>query len=121
MNMAYFSLLAEREYTGVVNEFPAYPYSLETVLSVFSEFFRSYERYRGEPHPPLKRGNIRRYILLMPYTSGSQETAEEIDEDLYPCMIESYFNAKFKGCDYRIGHFFSGDIRLLRVYETMYE
>lgn len=38
----------------------------------------------------------------------------------YPYLIEAYFKTSFKDCDYNICHFFSGRIRELRFFETLY-
>lgn len=35
-------------------------------------------------------------------------------------MIDAYFETEFYDCNYRINHFFSGQIRELRFYEEIY-
>ena len=121
MNLALFSRLAEREYQNVLKETPDYPYTMEEVLDIFCTFFEQYEEHRGERHPPLKRELIRKYIQLMPCKSEAEGEIAYYDVSEYHDMIEHYFSTPFKKCDYHIGHFFSGDIRVYREFEIMYE
>ena len=121
MNIAYFSRLAEREYSAVVREFPDFPYSFNDVMLVFVDFFQKYELHREEAHPPVKRELIRNYIRRMPFDDDGMRCVADIDPEVYPEIITDYFDTRFKNCDYRIAHFFSGEIRLLRLYEIMYE
>lgn len=121
MNIAYFQRLAKREYNSVVENFPDFPYSFDEVMSVFVDFFRKYERYWGETHPPIRRELIRNYIQRMPFDDDGLRCMADIDAEDYPEIITNYFKTRFKNCDYRIAHFFSGDIRLLRLYEMIYE
>lgn len=121
LNIAYFSRLAEREYDSVVRKFQDFPYSFNDVMLVFTDFFRKYELYRGESHPPVRRELIRNYIRRMPFDDDGLRFCADIDPEVYPEIITGYFNTPFKKCDYRIAHFFSGDIRMLRLYEIMYE
>lgn len=92
------------------------PYSLQEVLDVFGYFFEAYEAKMKEAHPPIRRGQIKCIIALMPfYGSGVDISPED-----YPLLIDSYFRTPFRNCNYRINHFFSGDIRTMRMYEELY-
>ena len=100
------------------------PYSLDEVPDMFSYFFQCYEDIMGEPHPGIRREQIENIIQLMPYSSrdGCGFDCKTIDfspED-YPVMIDAYFETEFYDCNYRINHFFSGQIRELRFYEETY-
>lgn len=121
MNLAIFSQLAEREYQAVLKDTPDYPYSLDEVLDIFCTFFEQYAKHRGEQHPHLKRELIRKYIQLMPCRSEAGGENAYYDVYKYKDIIRHYFSTPFKKCDYHIGHFFSGDIRVYREFEIMYE
>ena len=45
------------------------PFSLDEVLDIFDYFFQAYEEAMGEPHPAIRREQIRNIIERMPYTS----------------------------------------------------
>ena len=96
----------------VYNADRPFPYTLEEYLSVFRYFFDRYEEERGEKHPPIKTAQLRKIMEVMPWIEDAF-----IEPDVYPDLIDSYFAAVFRGCDYRINHFFSGSIRALRQEE----
>lgn len=114
------------------------PYSFEEVLGVFKYFFDTYEYMMGCSHPPIKRAQVIRIIEAMPFydrrvpcveyeNEGYGEEweyvavyREDIAPEDYPILINAYFNTWFPMCNYRINHFFSGDIRALRMYEELY-
>lgn len=91
------------------------PFTLEECLEVFHYFFRKYEDFTGKPHPPLKGEQIHRIMVKMPYLDDYP-----IEPESYKAMIDKYFRTPFPDCDYRINHFFSGQIRRLRYYEECY-
>lgn len=102
--------------TSKVHESINSPYSIEQVLQVFWIYFSTYERYIGNPHPPIKEGQIRRIINKMPCTGNFDIYPED-----YEALIKKHFETQYKyGCDYNINHFFSGEIRELRFYEELY-
>ncbi len=97
-------------------------YSLEEVLSVFRYFFREYKNRTGQDHPPINRDNILRLINVMDTAGeGKNGNTVELDPDHYPPIIDLYFSTTFDNCNYRINHFFSGQVRLFRYYEWLYE
>ena len=114
MNLDLFERICEKAYNDTDSCF-----TLEEVLYVFETFFEKYEKYRGEPHPPLKIEQIKKLINLMP-DCDSMYTSGEIlfDCNVYPIIMEKYFHTDFyEDCNYRINHFFSGQIRELLMYD----
>ncbi len=97
-------------------------YSLDEVLSVFSYFFRAYKKHTGQDHPPIKLTNIIRLIEAMDDAGKDDEgNTVELRSNDYPPIIDRYFATRFGDrCNYRINHFFSGQIRLFRYYEWLY-
>lgn len=105
-------------------------YKLPEVLRVFRYYFDTYELIFDEAHPAISIQQIANIIDKMPMVSGVEEEDEEgniqlLDVELtpedYELLIDQHFNTKYKrGCDYNINHFFSGRIRELRYYETLY-
>jgi len=102
-------------------------YTLDDVLSVFGEYFAAYEEFIGAVHPMLKVGQIKHIMAAMPYLTKDYQSAapRDIEPDCYPDLIAQHFLTEYKGrdgngCDYNINHFFSGSIRELRYYETLY-
>lgn len=98
------------------------PYTLQEVLMVFEYFFNAYMNATGEAHPPIKKEQIARIIEAMPFYDKAPNTPgySDIAPEDYPILIDKYFETPFQDCDYRINHFFSGDIRTLRMYEELY-
>ena len=97
-------------------------YRLEEVLDVFRYFLCRYSQERGEDHPPLRREQVAKFIRSMPYfypEDHSVNDLPDIEAELYPDLINAYFQTYFPRCDYRMGHFFAGQVRELRFYETM--
>lgn len=93
-------------------------YSLDDALFVFRYFFSKYEEEMKEPHPPINTGQIVRIIRAMPYIG--QDSCVELEPHEYPVLIDQYFKTYFENCNYRINHFFSGRVRELRYFETLY-
>jgi hypothetical protein len=113
MDLKIFTRLVIREYKQVDS-----PYTLDDVLFVFATFFKYYLHYRGEEHPLLRPEQVRRIIDTMPYFTDIHGDEADIDPEDYEPMIQRYFATPFENCDYRINHFFSGDIRMMRFYES---
>ena len=99
------------------------PYSLDDCLSVFSYFFQMYQETMGIEHPPIKPRQIQELMRRMPYIDdiglNNSGKCEDIDVSTYPYIIDLYFQTSYKNCDYRIGHFFSGKIREIKLFEAM--
>ena len=115
INWRSFKKLAEEAYEETQSDF-----TFEECLEVFKYFFACYHQYTGRAHPPLKKEQIINIIEKMPYTtSETQEMFDTSPED-YRVLIDKYFETPFNNCDYRINHFFSGDIRTNRFYEELY-
>lgn len=114
-NFDIFSRIATQAYQEAKT-----PYSLQEVLDVFGYFFEAYEAQMRETHPPIRRDQIKRIIDLMPFYDGISSSGVDIAPEDYPILIDSYFRTPFRNCNYRINHFFSGDIRTMRMYEELY-
>ena len=99
-----FERFVEKAYRALTNP----SYELDEVLRVFVWYFDEYERVTKRIHPNIKVEQIKLIIEQMDICS--YEDYEEI--------IHHHFMTKYqRGCDYNINHFFSGEIRLLRMYE----
>lgn len=94
------------------------PYTLEECLEVFRLYFQTYEEYMGHPHPPIKREQIARIMLVMPAAGWYIPDCQEIMPCDYKYVIPLHFKTKYQRCDYNINHFFSGRIRELRRHEA---
>ena len=114
-NFGLFKAIATRVY----NSMDSPVYSLEEVLWVFRFYFQTYEDTFGESHPPIRKEQIARIIEAMPFINWEDGTADIYSSD-YEALIEQHFQTRYHNCDYNINHFFSGDIRMLRYYETLY-
>lgn len=97
---------------------------------MFLCYFKTYEEYRGQPHPPIRAEQIDRIMQDMPYLrrpdpefiefikeTFNRNLGTDIDPDMYPALILLHIRTKYRRCDYNINHFFSGKIRELRLYE----
>ena len=94
------------------------PYSMETVREIFRHFFVEYEATQRKPHPPVSAAQVRAILLKLPYIDDTGAAFAEWEVlEIYPALINQYFQTRFRNCDYRISHFFSGKIRLLRFFE----
>lgn len=97
-------------------------YSMKDVLWVFRYYFETYELIFNEPHPMISVQQIANIIEKMPIVDDGPEDIDNIEltpED-YETLIDQHFVTKYKGCDYNINHFFSGCIRKMRYFETLY-
>ena len=95
-------------------------WSLEDCIDVFRYFYRQYSLIRQEDHPRLKNKTIREIIEKFPLTDNEYGEPIELTPDMYPTLIDAYFDQNFPDCDYTIQHFMSGMIRTLRFYEELY-
>lgn len=93
----------------------ACPYSIDDVLRVFRRYFETYELLMETAHPPISIEQIRRIIEKMPYVRDGY-----VEPETYEDIIDQHFYTAYTHCDYNINHFFSGDIRNNRCYETGY-
>ena len=91
-------------------------YSFEEVLQVFQYYFETYELIFGEAHPMISIDQITRIIAKMPFVSDDSIIAPED----YKIIIDQHFITNYQHCDYIINHFFSGRIREMRYFETLY-
>ena len=98
------------------------PYTLQEVLDVFEYFFDAYREAMGEDHPPICKAQIARIIKAMPFYDKPPNAPgySDIEPDSYPVLIDAYFHTPFQNCDFRVNHFFSGDVRTMRMYEELY-
>lgn len=87
-------------------------FAFSDCLEIFTLYFDYYYQYLGREHPHLRTEKLTEFL-------NDIDGEGMFEPDCYPYMIEAYFNAPLK-CDCNISHFFSGDIRLLRFYETCY-
>ena len=96
-------------------------WSLEDCIDVFRYFYREYEAIFNRKHPKLKNKTIQDIIKRLPYTIDASDIDIDLDPDMYPTLIDAYFEQDFgPDCDYSIQHFMSGMIRALRFYEELY-
>ncbi len=105
-----FERIVKKQYSQI----DTLPYTLNEVLSVFEYYFSCYRYYIGREHPYLKPEQIRRIIEEMPYCDDV-----DIEPESYGMIIDSYFQTYFDS-DRNINHFFSGQIRKMRIYENLY-
>lgn len=113
-NFEKFKRIAVKAYRKVDNPI----FDLEEVLIIFEWYFYRYEQMRREPHPPIRTEQVERLIEEMPYCEGMSGDLLELYPEDYAAMIEQYFKTRYRNCDYNINHFFSGQIRSIKLYET---
>jgi len=113
-----FSAFATKAYKSLDSPI----YSLEEALSVFRYYFETYEHYgSSNPHPPIKVEQIARFIEAMPSVECEHNNhTRDIEPEDYETLIDQHFQTPYRNCDYNINHFFTGDIRMNRFYETLY-
>lgn len=93
-------------------------FKFEDCMKVFSLYFEAYKDFTGKSHPVPTFKQIAAIMEKMPFADADR-TIELLPES-YEVLIPAYFLVRFSGCDYRISHFFAGDIRENRYYETLY-
>lgn len=98
------------------------PWTLEEYIWVFHKFFDTYRKTFSELHPHISQRQIRAIMDKMPYLTceSRYNTEEDLAPEDYGPMIDRYFDMDWENCDYRINHFFSGQIREMRFYEVLY-
>lgn len=117
-----FSKFARRAYDNVVAQGDTV-YNFEDALAVFRYYFSWYEYARHRRHPNIRLPQIESILVAMPYVEEHcHKQIETYDIELkdYSEIIPQHFKTRYARCDYNINHFFSGDIRMLRYYETCY-
>lgn len=93
-------------------------FKFEDCMKVFSLYFEAYRDFTGKGHPIPSFKQIVEIMEKMPFADTDREIALEPED--YEILIPAYFLVRFSDCDYRISHFFAGDIRKNRYYETLY-
>jgi len=109
--------MVRKEYNAI----EYHPYPLGTVQWVFELYLWLYQKKTKREHPNVKAAQIRGIIETMPYFEhpDSEVRCSDIDAENYKPMMEKHFATKYQhGCDYNINHFFSGDIRSMRFYDS---
>ena len=136
INISIFDRLVRREYEYLRMVEEPCIWTIDEVIHTFHQFFRWYQLFMDENHPPLTGAQIRKYIHNFPfcywdngycgkpvfdqygdviaYQKDPEDLGEQLDlipED-YDEIIPDYFTTKYqRGCNYRIHHFMSGSIR----------
>lgn len=87
-------------------------FSLQEAADVFEIYFECYKLYMGREHPHLRTSKLTELL------NGIDDNGLFEAED-YNYLIPQYFKTRFD-CDRNICHFFGGNIRELRFYETCY-
>jgi len=89
---------------------------------VFRHYFKKHEDAFKKVHPNIRLEQIESIIKIMPYLDRGERSSAEgvIEPEDYAALIDKHFKTRYRGCDYNINHFFSGDIRLMRYYEVLY-
>lgn len=122
----FFKAIASKQYCIVCQEFAdkgsTYPLPFDDVLDVFITFFEGYKDHFHEEHPHVKGEQVRKIIRRIPWLDDTHDTFSDIDldADAYAVIIPKYFATPFRNCNYRINHFFSGQVRALRYFELLY-
>lgn len=116
-NFDIFTAIATKAYQTVDNPI----FTLDEVLAVFKYYFERFEDTFGEVHPNIRMSQIKELIERMPYIDDEHGRTQDLDPESYQDMIDQHFRTQYRNCNYRINHFFSGSIRTLRYYETLYQ
>ena len=103
------------------NDKPHGEWSLETCLSIFKYYYKTYKKVFGVDHPHLSNRTIREILenISVVQIPHSKDYFDLLPED-YTEIINAYFQQDFDDCNYSIAHFMSGNIRALRIYERLY-
>lgn len=97
-------------------------YTFDTCLNIISYFFDKYYEVMGRKHLPPNHKQLVNIISKMDWLESNDPDEMDIDyndfdfSEYYPALIDQYFDTDLQ-CDYSIHHFFSGRIRLNRMYE----
>ena len=92
--------------------------SFNEVLQVFHYYFETYELIFGIAHPMISIEQITRIIEKMPFINEDCDIIMTPED--YQVIIDQHFITEYRDCDYNINHFFSGRIREMRCFETLY-
>ena len=94
-------------------------FSFDDCMMVFCLYFDAYRDFTGTAHPVPAGKQIAAIMEKMPFADKARTIPLEPKD--YEVLIPAYFLVtSFQDCDHRIYHFFSGDIRENRYYETLY-
>lgn len=93
-------------------------FCFEDCMTVFHLYFDAYRDFMEENHPRPSYRQIASCMEKMPFADTKGKIP--LESDHYEILIPAYFLTPFPNCDYRISHFFSGDIRKNRYYETLH-
>lgn len=110
----------ERSFRLAYEESSGMLFTLSDALRIFECFFQWYKIATGEDHPPIRREQIKAIIEKMPSTMDAQGREIPFIPEDYTYMIARYFETEYLNCDYRINHFFSGNVRAVKFYEACY-
>lgn len=80
-------------------------------------YFEKYREHFGKNHPRLTTAVV--YSILEKLLYGT-ETFEPHDTSEWQALIDSYFDTRFKDCDYHIMHFLSDTVINNRFFEEFY-
>lgn len=94
-------------------------FSFNDCMKVFDAYFSCYHDFMGAEHPTPSYKQIAAIMEKMPNVVD-EHTEFDLEPEDYEKMIPAYFLIDFPNCDYNISHFFAGNIRLYRYYETCY-
>lgn len=114
MDFEQFSKICEWVYKAVDTAH----FKFEDCMNVFSLYFEVYRDFTGKTHPVPSFKQIEAVMERMPFADKDKTIA--LEPESYEVLIPAYFLVRFSDCDYRISHFFAGDIRENRYYETLY-
>lgn len=103
----------ERQLLKAYNTLPHCAFTFEECRAVFNYYFQIYTECTGREHPPIKSEKLVEFL-------GNIELDGLLEPIDYRYIINRYFETPFRNCDRNICHFFSGRIRELRFYETLY-
>ena len=93
-------------------------YEYERYLRVALAYLRAQKMKKDFNDPTNLLSKVSSDIMQTARTAMNFESPLEAED--YRTLIPAYFLIDFQNCDYGISHFFSGEIRMNRYYETLY-
>ena len=93
-------------------------FTFDDCMSVLTMYFDAYNDFMGHGHQVPSHKQIVDAMQKMPYADPDRTIPLESED--YRTLVPAYFLIDFQNCDYGISHFFSGEIRMNRYYETLY-
>lgn len=97
------------------------PWDIMTYCEVIGLFISEYKKHIGRDHPNFTKRSLLVIMERLPAIYDEQfDDWIDLDTDDYRAMIPKYFQTSFPHCDYSMHHFVSGNIRLMRWFETRY-